>query len=131
MRLVSQGDFRMKLLLIPIFCFGLAACSEHQVAGTGFMENKPAEFKVTEYSENGVTLKGWILSVDGEELGVLLFDGKPSGPVSRSTTEFLPLKAKYGEFDMVQVKNINLAAVTDTFTITLNGKYVATVSGSV
>jgi hypothetical protein len=95
------------------------------------MNDKPVEFKVREYTENGIVLDGWLLFVNGEELGVLRFDGKPTGPTSRSTVEFLPLKTKYGEFDMVQVKNLNISGVTDTFTITLNGEYVATVSGTV
>lgn len=121
----------MKKLMFAALCLALSACAAHQVAGTGFMSGKPAEFKVREYTENGVLLDGWMLIINGEEMGILRFDGKPTGPVSRTTVEFKPLTTKYGVFDMVLVKNLNLAGTTDTFTITLDGEYVATVSGTV
>ena len=70
-----------------------------------------------------------MLIVNGEELGVLLYDGKPIKTRTGLKVEYLPLVTKYGEFDMVHKMDISLPSVLDTYTITLNGKYVATVSG--
>ena len=95
------------------------------------MNGKPVEFMVSEYAENGMVLDGWILSVNGQELGILKFGGEPTGPISRQVFEFKPLATKYGVFDAQQVRNLNLAAMTDTFTITLDGNYVGTVSGTI
>ena len=119
----------MKSFLSALLLLALTACAADQMAGTGIINGKPSEFKVRGYTENGLVLEGWMLIVDGEELGILRFDGQRTGRFSRQKIDYVPLNTKYGVFDAVQEVNVNIDAVTDTFTISLNGEYVATIYG--
>ena len=107
----------------------LTSCSEYETAGTGFINNSPTEIILREAINNGIKLEGYVLVVDGEELGVLELDGKPITEDWKITNQFKPLSTRYGTFDAVQTTNLNIASSTMVFKITLDGKYVATVAG--
>jgi len=120
---VMKKNFLFGLILMAV-----ASCSEYEVAGTGFINNTPSEFIVRE-ATNGVKLEGYTLILNGEELGVLELDGKPTTKDSKITNQFKQLKTKYGVFDAVQTVNLHINT-TMIFRITLDGKYVATISGN-
>ena len=120
---------KMPYIAVAILSFVLSACAPHVTVGTGYLKGNAVEFSVREQG-NGVTLDGYTLLLDGEDLGVLLFDGKPKVDGGVAVSEFKPLNTRFGIFDATRTININFGSSTMSFKIILDGVYVATVSAS-
>ena len=108
----------------------LAGCEDFKMASTGALKGKLADFELTSEEKN-LVLEGWNLRINGEDLGLLKFDNKSTGSVTNRTQQFEPLKTKYGTFDAVGESSFDGSRSLTVVRITLDGEYVATVSGPI
>ena len=116
----------MKKIFAVLMMMFLASCSTPTVVGTGIISGKPVEITIKEKGD-GLKLGGYALIIDGEELGVLAVETREMG-FEQQIVEFTEINTRYGTFDAVSVSNFSLFSATETFKITLDGKYIGSIS---
>lgn len=120
----------MKKFMPLVLFIALASCATPQVVGTGFINGQAQEIEVRAY-QPGLTAHGWLLILDGEEIGVFERDGDIIRGNSQIVQEYKEIQSRYGEFDAVQTINLHLfGGSTNNFRITLNGNLVGTITGN-
>jgi hypothetical protein len=120
----------MKKSLALLATLVMSACAAYETNGMGMINGQTVDISLTEKT-NGMSLSGYDLAIDGEQVGTLSLDGVEVANANRQVYEFNTLQTQYGVFDLSQTIVNNFVDPTFTFRLTLDGDLVATIQRSV